>query len=64
MTRYWVHYDCVEDHKSMDYTNYGFNIDDAIAYEKLGRPKFKLYPFPHMSKIEMAIRTRGLKEND
>lgn len=62
--KYWVHSDCVEDPSSMDYTNYGFNIDDAIAYEKLGRPKFKFHQLPQMSKIEMAIRTKGLKENE
>ena len=61
--KYWVHPEMVEDPASMDYTNYGMNIDDAIRYEKIGKPKFKLFPIPVMSQLDMALRTKDLTEN-
>jgi hypothetical protein len=57
---YWVHPESVINPKAQDYTNYGMNIDDAIAYEKLGKPKHREFPLPIMSQIEMAQATEGL----
>jgi hypothetical protein len=34
----WVHPDSVEDPKVQDYTNYGMCLDDAVRYERLGKP--------------------------
>jgi len=61
--KYWVHPDCVEDKTRMDYTNYGFILDEAFEYEKIGKPKFRFFPLPVMSQIDMCDRTKGLKEN-
>ena len=38
---YWVHPKTVEDKTRQDYTNYGFNAEEAYIVEKN-----KLYPFP------------------
>lgn len=58
---YWVHPDSVEDKKSQDYTNYGMNLDDAVAYENLGKPKHRAGMGCHeMSRLSLAIETEGL----
>lgn len=57
---YWVHPESVENPKAQDYTNYGMNIDDAIAYENLGKPKHKQMILPGLSQMEMAVATEGL----
>ena len=60
--KYWVHPECVEDKTRMDYTNYGMTIEDAVKYEKLGKPKFAFFPLPYLSKMDMAIKTQGLNK--
>ena len=61
--QYWVHPDSVEDPSHMDYTNYGMTIDDAIKYEKIGKPPHKFSALPYFSRLELAHRTKGLKAN-
>ena len=38
---YWVNPKTVEKPSVQDYTNYGFNLNDAFQYEKKNLPKFK-----------------------
>jgi hypothetical protein len=57
---YWVHRDSVERPNEQDYTNYGMCFEDAVRYERLGKPKHRSMGLPGLSRIEMTIRTGGL----
>lgn len=57
---YWVHPESVSDPFQQDYTNYGMNLEDAVAYELLGKPKHKAMGLPGLSQLEMALATAGL----
>ena len=58
---YWVHRDSVEDSTKQDYTNYGMGWQDAVRYERLGKPKHKYTGCPQLSQEFMALDTGGLK---
>lgn len=60
--KYWVHSDSVENPTTQDYTDFGFTFEEAVKYEHLGRPKFKQLGMPILSKVSMAIRTKGLTQ--
>ncbi len=51
---YWVHPDSVEDPKSQDYTDYGMNLEDALYYESIGKPKHPSMGLPVLSKLVIA----------
>jgi hypothetical protein len=57
---YWVHPDSVEDPAQQDYTNYGMTWEDALQYERIGKPKHRPMGLPGLSRMQMAIATEGL----
>ena len=57
---YWVHPDSVQDPTRQNYTDYGFSLEEAVKYESIGKPKHKYLGLPQLSKIDMAVSTKGL----
>lgn len=59
---YWVHPDTVQDPTRQDFTDYGLNLETALRYEKIGRPKFNYCGgIPVASLFEMFRRTNDFR---
>lgn len=59
---YWVHPKTVEDPMQQDYTNYGMCIEDVVRYEAIGCPKHPPMGIPGLSRMHIALETKGLTE--